>query len=587
MDELSLFDYLSILKRWKKLFFLTVLAVVCLSVLFALRWSNYRATATIEAEQPEIPVSVTTPMGMNPNDMSQVQADTRISHIQQKVLSTGSLVDIITKFNLYAGARDHAPIADIADKMRSKIRLGPVNSALGGGSSKASSGQNSPVAFTLGFDYNDPLVAQQVTNELVTRFLDEDLKDRRSQARETSALLASQIAALEATMAEQEKKIADFRAAHGDMRPEALLFNQQGAASTALSIQNIDSQITTNEGTQGALRAQLALVDPYSRIVADGQVLTTPRVQLKALQSQFTTLSAQYGPDHPDVIKTRNQIEALKAQVGDSKETADIKAKITDVRTNLAAARKTYGPENPDVLSLQNQLKNLERQLEEQSKNPAADHALKQDADNPAYLQLVAQLNTAEEQHNSLLAQKETLLAQQEKYQQAVAANPAAEQQMATLTRDYDNVQLRYRELKEKMMAAGMNEQMELDRKGQRLAVINPPELPLGTQPSRRLIVLGGLVLSLMAGFFSVGTAQILSQSIVSPRHLASLTGAAPLVAVPHIFTKEEISNKGRNKFRLAIIAIALFVAVVMAFSMAVMPLDVFWSVISRRLGFS
>ena len=51
-----------------------------------------------------------------------------------------------------------------------------------------------------------------------------------------------------------------------------------------MTLQTLDTQLAANQGTIGNLRAQLANVDPYSRVIADGQVVTTPAVQLKALQ---------------------------------------------------------------------------------------------------------------------------------------------------------------------------------------------------------------------------------------------------------------------------------------------------------------
>jgi len=589
MDELALADYFSILKRRKKYLTTVVGLLFALTLLFAFSWSNYRSTATVEVEPADIPANVTMPIGMSTSDMSQALADMRISHIQQRVLSTSSLVEMITKFDLYAKTRLNTPIADVADVMRDKIKLELVSSTFANPASaqRVSPGQLSAIAFNLSFDYSDPLIAQQVTNELVSRFLDEDLKDRRTQAKETAALLANQIAALETSMQEQEQKIAEFRATHGETRPEALLFNQQTAATIGLSIQNIETQLTTNEGTQGSLRAQLAVTDPYSRFMADGQVLTTPSVQLKALQSQYATLSARYSADHPDVVKTRAQIEALKKEVGGQEVIAQLKAKIADVRANLEAAKKTYGQDNPDVTSLQHQLQNLESDLVEQRHKSSSAGTIKSDADNPAYLQFVAQLRAAEEQHKSLENQKATLLEQQAKYQQAVAANPAVEQQLAALSRDYDNAQLRYRELKEKKMAADMSEQMEQDRKGQRLVVINPPELPVRTQPRRLFILLGGFVFSLMGGLVSVIGAQIVSESVFGLRHLGALTGAPPLVAIPHILTREEVSRKRAVRRQWVLGFLLLGLIAFTAFSYTVMPIDVLWSVVAQRLGLS
>ncbi|MGE3622692.1 MAG: GumC family protein [Bdellovibrionales bacterium] len=585
MENLTLHDYLVILKRQKKYFLLTFLIVWIGFFVFALCWSNYRSTATVEIEQPQVATGMTMPAGM-----SETLADLRISKIQQKVTAPPSLIDIISKFNLYPGPRKVTPVATIASRMRGAIKLDLVSSTVANpaAAQKVSAEQLSAIAFVLSFDYSDPQTAQQVTNEIVSRFLDEDLKQRRAEAEETSAFLATQIAALENSMLDQERKIAQFEHEHGASRPESLMFNQQAAATTIMSLQSLDSQITANEGTQGALRAQLMNIDPYSRVIADGQVLTTPATQLKALEAQYTTLTAQYGPDHPDVVKARNQIEALRSESGQKKnsDTGQLNSQIVDARTQLAAARKTYGPKSPDVAALQRKLKTLEDRLAAAGKG-ASNQGVKHDADNPAYLGLIAQLRSAEEQHKALLIQREQLAAQQAKYQRAVAENPVLAQQMAALTRDYDNAQLRYRELKERKMAADMDVQMVQERKGQRLVVINPPDLPVKTHPSRLMIILAGFIAAMGCGIGSVVLAQAMSRSIVGPQHLSSIVGVPPLVTIPHLYTRREASRALRMR-PYAIAGFAFLVIITgVVFNYAIIPVDVLWSMFAQRLGLS
>lgn len=541
LEELALADYVIILLRWKKVFFSVLGTLLVLSLLFVISWSNYRSTATIQIEQPEISTAATTPLGSNPRDQMEAMADQRISALQQKVLSTASLIEIISKFDLYAHARENTPVALVAEKMRKKIKLDLVSGALANPSA-ANKADLSAIAFTLSFDYNSPLHAQQVTDELVSRFLDEDLKGRRSETQKTSAFLASQITALEASLSEQEKKIADYQNEHGVVRPETLSVNQQLAASLMSSMQSLDAQIATNEGSIGSLRAQLAMVDPYSRVIADGQVLTTPSVQLKALQGQYAALSAQYGPEHPDVAKIKRQIAALQPQVGRvSKEASQLKAQIVDARTNLEAAQKTYGPEHPDVEALKRQLHNLEDRLTSmRPQSSAAISGYAADADNPAYMQIVAQLQSSEEQGKSLREQRKGVQEQLDKYRKALNETPEAQKEMAELSRDYENSQLRYRELKEKKMAADMDEQMQKDRTGQRLTLINPPELPIDTQPVRFLLLVACLVFSMVGGLGGVVVAQVMAQCIVGARHLEQIVGVAPLVAIPHLYTQDE-----------------------------------------------
>jgi succinoglycan biosynthesis transport protein ExoP len=551
MDELTLSDYFVILKRWKKRFYMTFSILLVCSLLLALFWSNYRATATIKVDQPQIAPIVTAPSGINSDEMPDSLADLRISKIEAQVTSPASLIEIIKKFNLYHHTFDPPPAAVVAKDMSKNIKLDLITSVIANpvASSKVSVDQLAATAFTLSFDYKDPQIARDVTNELVTRFLSEDLNDRRETAVATSDFLNVQIKALAASLADQEKQIADFEEAHGISGPGALEFNQQEAASTTMSLQSLDAQIASNEGTQGSIRAQLTTVDPYSRVISDGQLLTTPGTELKALQAQYTTLTAQYGPEHPDVVKVRNEIAALRSENGpDNVDTAALKAQINDVQTNLAAAQTTDGPDNPDVVSLKRQLDALNNKLASAPKNGTLNRGPKQDADNPAYLSLVAQLNSLQEQYKSLVEQRKLLSQQQTKYEEAVAKDPGLEQQMSILTRDHDNAETRYRELKERKMAADMNVQMIADHKGQRLSVISLAELPAHTYPRQIIIFIAGAFLSALGGLISVIISNALSQSIIGPRHLASITGAAPLVTVPHLYTSEERSNSPQHR---------------------------------------
>jgi uncharacterized protein involved in exopolysaccharide biosynthesis len=587
MEELSLHDILEILKRRKNYFLITAATLFLLSFAFAAHWSNYRSTATVQIEQSDISESITA--GANPGDRAEALADQRISNVEQTVTSMDSLAAIITKFNLYPAARKTTPMVVLATKMRDQIRLNFIGSTISNPAAalKASAAQLSAIAFTLSFDYTDPQLTQQATNELVNRFLDEDLKLRHRQAEETSAFIGAQIAGLEDEMAAQGRKIAAFRAEHGESGPAALSFNQQAASTASLTLQTIDSQLTANEGTQGALRAQLATTDPYSRVIADGQLVTTPAIQLKALEGQYATLSSQYGPAHPDVIRIRHQIDALKAAQGtdDGADTAQLQSQIRDARTNLAAARATGGDDNPDVVSLKHQVRKLEDMLGAAKEHPAG--GIRRDADNPAYIQITSQLQAAEEQHKSLAAQRDSLTAQEENYQHAIAENPVIEQQMAVLSRDYDNEQLRYRELKEKKMMADMSEQLETGSKGQRLIVTIPADLPLKTHPARLMLLAAGMLLSVLGGLASIVVAEAASQSIHGAHQVAHLAGIAPLVMIPYIVTPEETARaRARRPYLIAGLACLVILGLV-AFPYVLMPYDVLWSAIAHKLSLS
>lgn len=587
MENLTLRDYLGMLRRRKWEFVASAIAFFLMAVAFAYLWPpKYRAEATIQVQQPDIPQGMVVPVGME-NIAAQAFADQRIEQIRQKMNAESNLVDIITKFDLYPDDRRVKPMARVVIDMRKDIKIELLSADLANPMSvqRLEPAQLAAIAFTLSFDYRSPLVAQQVANELVTRFIDEDMKQRHDQARSTSAFLADEIASLEATMSEQERKISDFKAQHAGSMPDELPFNMQMAATTSHDSEDIARQLMIVDKQRGDLRTQLASVEPYSRVIAEGQLLTTPAIQLKALQAKYSTMAAQYGPEHPDVVKLRHQIDALQAELGPTQDPAQLQAQITDLRANLAAAEKTYGPDHPDVKALSKQLKALESQRAAATAAPG-DQLIKKDADNPAYLMLMSQLQAADAQYQGLLTQQAQAKHDHDVYEQRVLDTAAIEREFAALSRDYDNAQLRYRDLKERKMSADMNETMEQGRKAERLVVIDAPDLPDRAHfPPRLIVISAGFVLSFFAGVGGAGLAESLSRGVHGVRHLTELSGAIPLVAIPHIYTRQEIRRNRLVRLEALAAIIAIAVGAGWLIDQYVMPLDVLWSIVGHRFG--
>ncbi|MFD2234860.1 GumC family protein [Phaeospirillum tilakii] len=589
MDELNLYEYIAIFKRHLVAYAATAFAVFLAVGIFAATFSNYTSDAIINVQAPDIAEGMTVPIGVSPQLFAQSQADEKIEQIRQKVMASASLVEVISKFNLYPEMRETKPMSEVVELMRKKIRLQFVKAddTNPGMVARMQSGQMGAFAFSLSFTYHQPLLAQQVANEIVSRFVDEDMKVRRAQARETANFLEGQIAALEETMSRQEKALADFRAEHPNARPESLAFNQQMVATIALQIQDVERQIAATDKSRGDLRAQLTGVDPYSRVIADGQVLTTPAVQLKALRTKYNALLGQYGEAHPDVQKLRNQIAAIEAEGGGvaAPESGEgLQAQIRDVRANLAVAERTLGPSHPDVLALRRELARYQRQSDNLAPGGTGG-AIRRDADNPAYLMLVSQIQGLDAQYASLTRQRDSLRAQQVTYIQTVATLPALEQQLEALTRDSENSKLRYRELKEKKMTADMSNQMEMGRRSERLEVVDPPALPTKTSPSKIKILALGLLGALFAGFGGVVVAEMLDRNLHGSQQVLRLAGVLPLAVIPHIVTAAERARRRRRVAALGAGGVALAMALLIAFDQTIMPLDVVVSVITRQIG--
>ena len=196
------------------------------------------------------------------------------------------------------------------------------------------------------------------------------------------------------------------------------------------------------------------------------------------------------------------------------------------------------------------------------------------------------QLKSIDGQYKSLLEQRDVARSQYEHYQQLIAETPAVQREYAALSRDYDNAQLRYRELKEKKLSADMNQQMEQGRQGERLEVIDSPELPLRPHfPPRPIVVVLGFFLSLVGGLGGVQFREAMSGAVHGTQHLTDLVGVPPLVAVPTIYSQNDVKRRRRTRnFAIAggVVLLAILLALCNYF---VIPLDVLWSVITLNLG--
>src|SRR5262249_58706286 len=127
--------------------------------------------------------------------------------------------------------------------------------------------------------------------------------------------------------------------------------------------------------------------------------------------------------------------------------------------------------------------------------------AANQGPDNPAYIALASQLENTKRDLLNLSALKEDLRAKQRAYDARLLQIPEIEREYRDLTRDYDNAQTRYRDVRAKQMQAEVAVELEKDRKGERFTLseqANLPEKPFS--PDRPRIMLIGLVASLGGG---------------------------------------------------------------------------------------
>src|SRR5579885_2156030 len=101
----------------------------------------------------------------------------RLGTLSQQILSATRLQKVIETFNLYPEDRKRLPREDVINKMRGDISVQMVND---------SGAKQDLEAFKIAYSGLNPQVTAQVTNELASLFIEENLKAREEMATGTS-----------------------------------------------------------------------------------------------------------------------------------------------------------------------------------------------------------------------------------------------------------------------------------------------------------------------------------------------------------------------------------------------------------------
>jgi capsular polysaccharide biosynthesis protein len=294
--------YLGLLKRRWPFFLVPFLSILLVGAGVGYFWPpTYFSEGKILVQSQQIPTELVRPTVTS-------AAQERIQVIEQRTMTRDNLLGIVEKFKLFPERRTLMSPTQLVELMKKSIKIEPVAQPL---AFSRTTSQNPTVIFTVGFEYSDPQNAARVANELVTRILDLDLRDRTSRATDTTKFLAREVQRLQAESSQIDAKLA---------------------------------------------QAKLSPVRSASRSNADEAA-----TQLAHLRADLAAKSAIYSDRNYQVQALKRQIEALQKIAPQHSETA----------TNDSVAPSAAG-QNPDVDALETQQKSVQANLEVATQKLAA-----------------------------------------------------------------------------------------------------------------------------------------------------------------------------------------------------------------------
>jgi len=478
---------------------------------------RYKSSTLIMMEQPTMPRDYVVP-----NVNEDVQE--RLQNITQQILSRTRLMHVVDELNLYTGDRRRHNPDEIVERMRKDIEIEFVQDA-----------QRRVIAFRINYSAPDPLVAQQVTSKLTNLVINENLEVRQQQSEDTTKFLEDQLETARQNLAEQEEKIREFKGQHVNELPTQVGSNLQ-------ILNGLQSQLQTEQGALNAAKQQQvyleALIREYRTLgrspnSPDGAQMGLPAVnqELDKLKAQLADLTSRYKDQFPEVRKLKHRIAAMEK-----------------LRDQLMADVKSKGNGHPSDTG-----------------QGASAEALAEFRDNPQILQLQGQLqgNRIEiKNHEQMVASLKTKI---DDYQARLNQEPVREQQLADLTRGYDQSKATYDELLRKKNQSAMATSMELLQQGERFRIIDPPSLP--TKPSfpNRLKFCGlGLIVGLALGMLIGGVLEVMDDRVYREQELRDLLPVAVISEIPVLSAPEnEKAEHKRVWFGWATAAVVLAIIAV------------------------
>lgn len=473
----------------------------------------YRSSTLILVERPTMPKSIVEP---NINDDLQ----DRLQSITQQILSRTRLLTIIDEFKLYRGEGRTPSEDELVSRMRKDIEIELVRDAR----------NNEITAFHIYYSARDPKVAQQVTSELTNLFINENLRVRQEQSEETTKFLADQLEQARQHLADQEAKVKAFQATHSGALPDQQTSNLQILGGLQSQLQNEQGALNSARQQRTYLQSMLEQnrsARPVTRS-ADGSVsnVATLDQELDKLRAQLTDLNSRYTDQYPDVQKLKQQI-AKTQQLRDQ-----LAAKSASVKDNDAGLSA-----DPTIAQLQSQLKANQLEIANRERTVSF---------------LTSRIG---------------------EYQARLNEQPATEQQLADLTRGYDQSKANYDDLLKKMNDSRMATSMEQMRQGERFTMLDRPSLPQKPDYPNRIKFCGfGLAGGIALGFLIAGAFEFLDDRVYSDAEIKKILPLAVIAEVPEVLKPAaETDRKKQTRLRWGV---TVFVLLVIAAGAAISALS-------------
>ena len=518
----SLDEYwaMALRRRW----YILLPVFACWAIACAGSWlvpSTFQSDALILVEQQKVPEQYVVPN-------VTVSLQDRLQSMTQQILSRTRLESVIDRFHLYQTRQGMAlsPAGDPVEQMRKDIKIDLV---------EAPDRPGQLTAFKIRYSAGTPQLAQQVNSELTSLFIEENLKSQQELSESTTAFLQSQLEDARTKLEEQEAKVRAFKANH---------------------FGNLPSQMESNVQILSGLQAQLQ----SAQHALDGA--NQQKLYLESLQQQYQSIQASLGngsstPASPDTLDKD----------------------LADLRRQLQEARLRYTEDYPDVVQLKDKIAKMQKLKQDISAeivangkptkttsevDPAAAVSVEHGSTSPM-MQIQSQLKANSLEIQNYQQRQKQIESDIAAYQSRLNLTPETEQELADISRGYEESKTNYNSLLQKQNDSQLATNLEQRQQGEQFRILDPPSLPTRpSAPNHLLISLAGLALGFAAGIALTAFLEMTDVRVRQEKDLVDVVPIKVLIGIPRLDAPGE--DRTRALFRRmevgAVVVMAIMVLI-------------------------
>jgi polysaccharide chain length determinant protein (PEP-CTERM system associated) len=511
-------EYLRILQRRKWLIILPVIAITV-----AVAWVVYRLPDIYESTTLIVVKPSNLPAGVVPT-LTEDTITRQLTAINQVVTSRSSLEPLVEKYQLYKSERARGlPMETVIERTRDDIDVAVNRSR-----------NDITHGFNISFRYRDPRVAQGVTAELASKYINASTNETLNSKNSAKNFFDNQVNQARENLNAVDKQREEFMAGKVGKLPSEVQSMLNQLTGLREQQKTLISEVGRLQDRRAAQSNQLNLIKQQAEtnIRDAAESLTDPKTTMAwsqlatrkaSLEGELTRLKQEYTAIHPDVIAKQKEIDQVSDEMG--KMVDDWKEKIEQKKKRLK--------DSPNVAigAAEEELRLVDGEIKRQQKLLADNEG--------AIAGIVDRLNQV----------------------------PGVEVALGAIERDYQTKKAAYDALVQQQQKITLGADAASQQQGEGIEVIDPANLPVQpVAPKRLMLSTLGLAFGLGVGLLLVavfeGPRLLTIQNSEDARHY---TGLPVLLTVPELLTPQEArSVPRRRKLILAVGVVATIVSIPM-----------------------